>query len=146
MKSEEFNPGISDFMNGINALMFGVESSRINTSFATGLMALEAVAEGTKTFAQIFDKSNLQGYPLASWAVPGIFAQRTNLLKPSNQQAQTVIESQPPTGINYIIIKEINMIISWLTKQRIMWSDLTKGDAEKEIQKLFTGQLNRYYG
>ncbi|MEM9291697.1 MAG: DUF4157 domain-containing protein [Acidobacteriota bacterium] len=57
------DPGVNRLLDGIMALFFGLEASRVNATFGTAVMILELVANGHLTFRKAFaDSAELGGF------------------------------------------------------------------------------------
>lgn len=71
------------FVMYMNAYMFGVEASRVNATFATGLMTLKLIASGKMTYKQALDEDGFGGrFPMAVKASgSGNFKARKRLIE-----------------------------------------------------------------
>lgn len=74
--------GLIVWLDFLNALIFKVEASRINTTVLTGLMMLQLIEHGHLTYKEAFYDSNsfLGQFPGASFAASGNFQTRAQLL------------------------------------------------------------------
>ncbi len=124
---------IKNFLNYFNALIFGVEASRINTTFLTGIMTLELIQAGTITYKDAFSKNQYGGiFPLATvFSGAGNFKARGELLKESHLVGLR-LDRQYPQWLN-VHLKEAKIIKKWLKMKKKINRDMLVSEIKLQL-------------
>ncbi|MEM9291696.1 MAG: hypothetical protein AAGD01_08450 [Acidobacteriota bacterium] len=162
--------GMSEFLNGLNALLLGVEGSRVNATFGTALAILELIANGRLSFQDAFARNQYGGFfPLAALqtgsrnlGIRRVLFQDPRLQEnpPDPQALDTVMRQafgvgsterwdRPLAITNAVPLREILTLVEWLRiqqEQDAAAAQITDGQAARQwaIQQI-TALLNRYY-
>lgn len=137
-----------ELLDGLNALLFGVEGSRNNDSFATNVMLLELIMAAQMTFQQAFAQNDFGGqYPMASLSTgSGNFSARRKFIEGKTTTRQINTMRKDPQK-HQVPLKEIILIINWLIhRYGGTLSNMTRKEAEVYIKQAVRQLMEENYG
>lgn len=136
------------WLDFLNAMMFGVESSRVNNTYLTGLMTLELIKDGHLTYQKAFHQDEYGGqFPMASNQTgPKNFTARRRLLEHQEHEnsAGMAIDRALPQWCA-ITLKEAIITKNWLKTQKVLSREQTKTENIKAIALAFSQLMDKYF-
>lgn len=116
--SNENQIQIQQFLDYLNALMFGVEASGLNAALATGLMLLDLIVHGQLDYKTSFKANNDGGvYPYACVGNnKGTYNEREKILlhNKQNQDSYSMKGVRRNTSLSPVASKEAILIKKWI--------------------------------
>jgi hypothetical protein len=145
---EQTPPEIVYWLDGVNAWLFGVEASRVNTTFVTGVMVLELIQAGKMTYKEALAEGDFGGQmPLAAvGSKKGNFTARKRLLDHVEKEkpAGLSIDRQNPQWLA-VTLKEAMVIKNWLKFKGGINRKMPMEDANKGITQAISNLISYYY-
>jgi hypothetical protein len=135
---------IRDFLNYLNALMFGIEPSGLNASLATSLMTLDLIKGGKLTYQTAFvaDRDNGGAYPYATCGNnSGTYNARVPIINGENTSMK---EYRANPAKSPVANKEATIIKQWLRFKQVIEKDRRYEKQLGKISKAITGLLLEY--
>lgn len=129
---------VEQFLDYLNALMFGMEASGINASLVTSLMALDLIVEQKFKYADVFSgKDNSGIYPYACRSTSGIFNKREIVLLheefEEDQMSMRGFREYPP--FSPVAAKEATLIKYWLKVMNVLDRKLSRDEQVQAIEE-----------
>lgn len=153
MKKED-RKELLEFLDFLNALMFGVEGSYMKpeATVAISLMTLDLIAQGDLTYEDAFDgdKKTLGGaYPYAIWGnkLPPERKKRDEILKESidsDEQIRLKKYRKDPKK-SPILLKEAILIRHWLSVNNVDDAKKSKSTQVEKIQKAVKTLVTKHF-
>ena len=136
------------WLDSVNTWMFGVEASRNNTTFVTGVMTLELIAAGQLTYKDAFAENQFGGrFPMATLqSGTGNMAARRKLIEHAehNKAAGMKTDRMHPQWLA-IPLKEAVLIKHWLRHFQHVDSHMSKKTILENYETAVSGILKMYF-
>ncbi|MDA1354555.1 MAG: hypothetical protein O3A01_08875 [bacterium] len=136
------------FVMYMNAYMFGVEASRVNATFATGLMTLKLISAGKMTYKQALDEDGFGGrFPLAvRGSGSGNFKARKRLIEhvAGSQDPGMKTDRRHPQWLA-ISLKEGALIKTYMKHVEILDRTKTVQQQRDAMETKINKLLKRYF-
>lgn len=125
---------VVSFIHFFNALIFGIESSRVNATFVTGVMTLELIQYGKLTYMSAFSNNEYGGlFPMATLkSGSGNLAARRKLIE-NDEYVGMKLDRQYPQWLA-ISLKEAKIVKLWM--KYVMNHKLNTDPFSRKIGKL----------
>jgi hypothetical protein len=136
------------FVTYMNAYMFGVEASRVNATFTTGLMTLKLITAGKMTYEQALSEDGYGGrFPMAVlMSGSGNFKARKRLIEhvQGGQDPGMKMDRRHPQWLA-IALKEGALIKTYMKHQGVLDRDATVKKQKKAMKNEITELLSAYF-
>jgi hypothetical protein len=137
------------WLDCVNTWMFGVEASRNNATFVTGVMTLELIAAGELTYKHAFAENQYGGrFPMATLqSGTGNMAARRKLIEhaENGKAAGMKTDRMNPQWLA-ISLKEAVLIKQWLIHFKHVDSQMSKKTILANYEAAVWGVLKNYFG
>lgn len=147
--AKENQKEILQFLDYLNALMFGIEASGLNAALVEGLMILDLIADGHIDYKNAF-KANEDGgiYPYACFGDnKGTYRARENILvhKKTNATPLSMKPFRTNTSLSPIATKEAILIKMWLEHNQAVLETGSHAQQVKAIKDAIEDLVSYYY-
>lgn len=140
--SKKYQDEILQFLDYLNALMFGIEASGLNAGLVTSLMILDLIADGHLEYQTAFKANNKGGfYPFANFGDnKGTYTNREKIFSEENDSMRTFRKNPSHAPI---ALKEAILIKTWLEYNEV----LRNIDYAKQVKTIESAiqDLMKYY-
>lgn len=137
------------WLDCVNTWLFGVEASRNNATFVTGVMTLELIAAGELTYKHAFAENQYGGrFPMATLqSGTGNMAARRKLIEhaENGKAAGMKTDRMNPQWLA-ISLKEAVLIKKWLIHFKHADSQMSKKTILAKYEAAVSGVLKNYFG
>lgn len=141
------------FLDYLNALMFGMETSGLNAGLVTSLMVLELIQDEKLTYEEAFKANRFGGvYPFATFAQKkggnqGTYAARETVLTYRNRKghSKSMKKFRVDPSLSPVAIKEATLIKYWLKHAGVIRENLSHDEQVQAIEQAIDGLIKKYF-
>ncbi|MCB1116061.1 MAG: hypothetical protein KDK71_06285 [Chlamydiia bacterium] len=146
---EESWKEVRQFLEYLNALMFGIEASGLNAAQVTGLMTLDLIVDEKISYSQAF-KANADGgvYPYACFGDnKGTYSEREKIIshQKSSPSSMSMKDLREEPSKSPVANKEAVLIKFWLKSNNVLEKHLANSDQKKAIERAITDIFHYFF-
>lgn len=139
---------ITQFLDFLNDVMFGMEASGLNAAIATSLMTLDLIAKGYLSYQTAF-KANSDGgfYPYACFGNnKGTYSQRERIVlhKKETRDSLSMKEFRDNPSLSPVALKEAVLIKAWLDFNKLLSKEKSHEIQKVDIKKSIKNLIDQY--
>lgn len=140
---------VRQFLEYLNALMFGIEASGLNAAIVTSLLTLDLIADEKMTYSEAFKGNNDGGYyPYACFGNnKGTYSEREKVLihKKTSHDAMSMQNLRENPALSPVGNKEAILIKFWLESNNVIKEHITYSKQKLAIESAMTDIFHYFF-